>query len=100
MNMGPGGISMSESKKKPTKRSAPKASDDAAGGSDESVSAAVPTPTAAEIEAAKRKYVQGIIARGEAVPKGSPLTGGATHEIEGYEPDGTPILKRRRFSSH
>jgi hypothetical protein len=55
--------------------------------------------TAVQVEAAKRKFAQGILARGEAVPDGQPLTPGATHVIVGKDADGTPILKRRRFST-
>jgi hypothetical protein len=51
-----------------------------------------------KVKAAKRKFVRGVIARGEAVPKGKPLTPGATHEIVGTDVEGEPILKRRRFS--
>jgi hypothetical protein len=48
---------------------------------------------------AKRKFEQGILVRGEAVKTGKRLTAGATHEIVGYRPDGSPILRRRRFST-
>jgi hypothetical protein len=54
--------------------------------------------TSEKIEAAKQKFERGILRRGEAVPKGTPLPSGATHEIVGTNPDGTPILKRKRFS--
>ena len=49
-------------------------------------------------KAAQAKFEQGLLARGEAVPAGQPLTRGATHEIVGKDGDGAPILKRRRFS--
>jgi hypothetical protein len=49
-------------------------------------------------KAAQAKFEQGILARGEAVPAGQPLTRGATHEIVGTAADGTPVLKRKRFS--
>lgn len=63
-----------------------------------SVAAQLPAPSAATIAAAKRKYEQGIINRGEAGKPGVPLSPGATHQIVGSNPDGTPILKRSRFS--
>jgi hypothetical protein len=65
----------------------------------QSVAAQLPAPTSEQIEAAKKKFVLGIQSRGEAVPAGKPLPPGATHEIVGYEPDGTPILKRNRYSA-
>ncbi len=49
-------------------------------------------------EAAQAKFAQGIVARGEAVPAGAPLTRGATHEIVGNDAKGAPILKRKRFT--
>jgi hypothetical protein len=52
-----------------------------------------------EAAAAKKKFEQGILARGEAVPAGKPLPPGATHEIVGTAPDGSPVLKRKRFSA-
>jgi hypothetical protein len=55
-------------------------------------------PSATETAAAKKKFEQGIITRGEAVPAGDPLPAGATHEIVGTARDGSPILKRKRFS--
>jgi len=63
-----------------------------------SIAAQLPTVTAEQIKAAKNKFEEGIISRGEAAPRGKPLPPGATHEITGYEADGTPILKRKRFS--
>ena len=51
-----------------------------------------------QAKAAQAKFAQGILARGEAVPAGQPLTRGATHEIVGKTEDGTPILKRKRFT--
>jgi hypothetical protein len=53
-------------------------------------------------DAAARAFVRGLVARGEAArpnPDGS-LPPGATHEIVGEEPDGTPIVRRRRFSAY
>jgi hypothetical protein len=54
--------------------------------------------TPEKVKAAKRKFERGVIARGEAVPKGKPLPPGATHEIVGVDAEGKPILKRKRFS--
>jgi len=54
--------------------------------------------SAAATAKAKKKFEQGIVARGEAVQAGKPLPAGATHEIVGKARDGSPILKRRRFS--
>jgi hypothetical protein len=48
--------------------------------------------------AAKRKFEQGILARGEAVRAGKPLPPRATHEIVEETPDGSLVLKRKRFS--
>jgi hypothetical protein len=59
----------------------------------------LPALSAAQIDAAKQKYEHGIIVRGEAAEAGKPLPPGATHEIVGYRPDGSPILKRKRFSA-
>jgi hypothetical protein len=64
------------------------------------VASRLPAPSAAKIEAAKQKYEQGIVTRGEAVEAGKPLPPGATHEITGHRPDGSPILKRKRFSAY
>jgi len=44
------------------------------------------------------KFEQGILARGEAVRAGKPLPAGATHVIIEETPDGSLILKRKRFS--
>jgi hypothetical protein len=63
-----------------------------------SVAAKLPTVTPAQIEAAKQKYVRGILARGEAVSTGEKLHPGTTHEIVGHDEAGNPILKRRRYS--
>jgi hypothetical protein len=62
------------------------------------VASQLPRVSAAETAAAKRKFEQGILARGEAVQAGKPLPAGATHEIVGRARDGSPILKRKRFS--
>ena len=64
-----------------------------------SVASQLPPVSPAEIEAAKRKFEAGIVARGEAVPVGTPLHSGVTHVIVGKRPDGSPVLKRRRFSA-
>jgi hypothetical protein len=68
-------------------------------GKPQTVASRLPASSAAQIEAAKQKYEQGIIARGEAAEAGKPLPPGATHEITGHRPDGSPILKRKRFSA-
>jgi len=65
-----------------------------------SVAEAIPAATPDEERAASREYASSLRARGEVVPAGQPLPPGATHEIVGQEPDGTPILRRRRFSAH
>ena len=62
------------------------------------VASQLPLASAAKTAAAKKKFEQGIITRGEAVQAGSPLPPGATHEIVGKARDGSPILKRKRFS--
>lgn len=62
------------------------------------VASKLPRPSTAKVAAAKRKFEQGIVARGEAVQAGQPLTPGATHVIVGKTAAGTPILKRKRFS--
>jgi hypothetical protein len=64
-----------------------------------SVASMLPPTTAAQAGAAKRKFEQGLVARGEAVPDGQPLPPGATHVIVGKGADGAPILKRKRFSA-
>jgi hypothetical protein len=63
-----------------------------------SVAAQIPLATPEQIRAATRKFVQGVLARGEAVPAGEPLPPGATHEIVGQDEDGEPVLARRRYS--
>ena len=63
-----------------------------------SVAAQLPPMTPEKVKAAKRKFERGVIARGEAVPKGKHLPPGATHEIVGTDAEGAPILKRKRFS--
>ena len=63
-----------------------------------SVASQLPPMTPEKIKAAKQKFERGILTRGEAVPEGTPLPPGATHEIVGTNADGTPILKRKRFS--
>ena len=62
------------------------------------VAARLPKTTAANAEAAKRKFEDGVVKRGEAVPEGEPLTRGATHAIVGTDAQGRPILRRKRFS--
>lgn len=50
---------------------------------------------------AKEAFEKGILERGEAAEadENGRLPPGVTHEIVGYDKDGRPILKRRRFSS-
>jgi hypothetical protein len=50
---------------------------------------------------AKEAFERGIIERGEAAVanENGQLPPGVTHEIIGHDPDGRPILKRRRFST-
>src|SRR5262245_16368958 len=60
--------------------------------------AQLPEPTPEQIKTAQRHYAQGLVARGQAVPQGTPLPPGATHEIVGYDNEGTPLLRRKRFS--
>ena len=62
------------------------------------VASRLPKATAAEARAAKRKFEDGVVKRGEAVAEGEPLTRGATHAIVGTDAQGRPILKRKRFS--
>ena len=65
---------------------------------EKSVAAQMPRSSAADAKAARIKFAQGVIARGEAVPAGQPLPPGATHEIVGTDAAGAPVLKRNRFS--
>jgi len=64
-----------------------------------SVASLLPPVTPAQLEAAKRKFEQGLLARGEAVQDGQAPKSGATHVIVGKGADGAPILKRKRFSA-
>lgn len=64
-----------------------------------SVASQLPPASPDEIEAAQRKFEEGIVARGEAVPMNTPLQSGVTHVIVGRRSDGSPVLKRRRFSA-
>jgi hypothetical protein len=63
-----------------------------------SVAAKLPKLTDAQVKAAKEKFEEGLVKRGEAVQTGEPLTRGATHEIVGTDAAGKRVLKRRRFS--
>jgi len=63
-----------------------------------SVASQLPAATPEQIRAAKEKFEQGILARGEAAPAGQPLPKGATHEIVTPADGGPPILKRKRYS--
>src|SRR5262245_56822690 len=63
-----------------------------------SVASLLPKATPEKMSAAAKKFVEGVLERGEAVPAGEPLPPGATHEIVGVDKDGTPIIVRRRYS--
>src|SRR5262245_57234806 len=80
--------------KKPAKKPAKKPKPEP----ETSVAALLPEPTPEQIKAAQRHYAQGLVARGQAVPQGTPLPPGATHEIVGYDEEGTPQVRRKRFS--
>jgi hypothetical protein len=56
--------------------------------------------TAQPLSEAEAAFQRGLIERGEAAvaDQNGRLPPGATHEIVGHDPDGRPILKRRRFS--
>ncbi|MBS0264131.1 MAG: hypothetical protein JSS02_19500 [Planctomycetes bacterium] len=58
----------------------------------------VPAVTPEQEKAARKHFIQGLVARGEAVPEGQPLPPGATHEIIGTDAEGQPLVKRKRFS--
>jgi hypothetical protein len=47
----------------------------------------------------RKAFIAGLIARGQAAErdKNGKLPAKATHEIIGYETDGTPIVKRVKF---
>ena len=92
--------------KKPAKgakgKSAPKRSKGAASSRAKrppSVAAQLPAASPAQTAAAAKRYSRSVAARGEAVPGGTALPAGATHEVVDREADGTPVLKRRRFST-
>ncbi len=90
-------------RKRPGAKQRPKRKGGAPGaepGAAESVASRLPAASPEQVEHAKRKYERGLIRRGEAVPAGSPLPPGATHEIVGHTAEGRPVLKRRRFSLH
>jgi len=46
-------------------------------------------------------FVQDLVTRGDAVPPApdGSLPPGATHEVVGKRPDGTPVVRRKRFSA-
>ena len=56
-------------------------------------------PTAPSEQSAD--FEQGLVARGEAAPPApdGSLPAGATHEVVGKRPDGTPVVRRKRFSA-
>ena len=63
------------------------------------VASRLPATSPRQVEAARQKFETGILRRGEAVEAGQPLPAGATHEIVGRRRDGSPLLKRKRFSA-
>jgi hypothetical protein len=63
-----------------------------------SVAANLQPVSRTQTKAAIKKFESGVLARNEAAPAGKPLPPGATHEIVGRRRDGSPILKRKRFS--
>jgi hypothetical protein len=65
----------------------------------QTVASRLPATSRPQVDAARQKFEKGVVARGEAVEAGQPLPAGATHEIVGRRPDGTPLLKRKRFSA-
>lgn len=58
----------------------------------------IPPSTDEENAAAADSFARSLEANEQAVPAGAPLRRGATHEVVGRDADGTPIVKRRRFS--
>ena len=89
--------SAGKSARKPAKRAAPHKSHSKKS-APPAVASRLPATTPEKVEAAKRKFEEGVLARGEAVPAGKPLPPGATHEIIGTDANGRPILKRKRYS--
>jgi hypothetical protein len=63
-----------------------------------SAASQLPQATQQQKDAARKKHDEGVLERNEAVEVGKPMTPGTTHQIIGYRPDGSPILKRTRFS--
>jgi hypothetical protein len=55
--------------------------------------------TETDDERAARRYAEDLVARGEAVEEGAPLTNGATHEIVHSAPGKPPTVRRRRYSA-
>jgi len=65
---------------------------------DEPQTAAEPaTPAADTTRTDEEEFIAGLIARGEAVPEGQPLTPGATHELYTDE-HGVQHARRRRYA--
>jgi hypothetical protein len=58
-----------------------------------------PSPAAAGEPS--REFVRGLVERGEAAAANADgsLPPGATHEIVGKAADGTPLVRRKRFSA-
>lgn len=64
-----------------------------------SIAAQLPKTTRAQRTAEAKRFSSSVLARGEAVPAGTPLSAGATHIIIGRDADGAPLLERKRFST-
>jgi hypothetical protein len=58
-----------------------------------------PEGTDDQAQQAEQRFIDDLIARGEAVPEGEELPPGATHVIV-YDDDGRRTVRRKRFSSH
>ena len=87
--------------KKSTPRRTPRKSvraKDPAAKPDGSVASQVPDVNTQQEEQYRARFVQGVMKRGEAVPKGQPLPPGATHVITGKDSEGKPLIERKRFS--
>jgi hypothetical protein len=63
-----------------------------------SAASQLPKATQQQKDAARKKHDEGVLERNEAVEVGKPMTPGTTHQIVGHRFDGSPILKRNRFS--
>jgi hypothetical protein len=70
-------------------------------GHDESAQHEDAEPAETDEQSLARRFAEDVIARGEAVEEGAPLTGGATHEIVRNPGRATnaPAVRRRRYSA-